>query len=678
MFADAQSLINNITPFVLPPERVTTLEAAEKYLMLKTGGGMAPWRRKKTPYMIEPMNCLTQRAYSSVIFMGPARSGKTEALLKAQVCHAVKCDPSDIMIVHMNQGESEYFSKTEIDPMLRASKDLRDCLSSVARDNNVSYIRLKAGNVIKLAHPVDATFRGKSFKYILLTDYDAIRPPSEGDVFTLSQMRTKSYQSSGMVLAESSPGLEVTDLSWTQKNKHHCPPAHGIASLYMGGDRRRFYWQCPECGEFFIPDFEHLFFDREETDPVKAAQHVAMGCPDCGGQIEEKQKNALNLSGLWLKEGEKADQNRIITGNGLKSTSASFWLPGPVAGFSKWGVDFVQKYIKAKNTIDRTGDDSSMQTFVNTDVGSPYVREREIEIDTDALNENIIDLKMGVAPKDTKFLLGTVDVQGGKHRRFVCQIVAIMNGKKQHIVDRFNITHFIDEKGNESPIRPDLYSEHWEMLNKRILDRWFKIESGGHVKPIMLGYDTNGEPGVYDRAREYYKANHLKYKGRLFPIKGASHKMETLVELRKPEPSKEQNKVRRRRKKVSNELPLYFLNTNKLKDIITANLQIKIGEDRCVTYPEDIDGSFFDELVSEERDGSGKWHQNGANESFDLCSYAWAILVYKNWVNFDNFDQDIFKLFIQDRVKTEGNLTDEKNVKPVKITKTTQRRRRRR
>jgi phage terminase large subunit GpA-like protein len=155
MFADARQLKMDCRPFVMPPQRVNVQYAAENYMMLKGGGGLTRWKASKTPYLIEPMNCLVSRLYRAVGFMGPARSGKTEALLKATVAHAVKCDPSDVLIVHMNQNESEYFSKTEIETMLKASKELKERLSPISRDNNVGFIRLKAGNVIKLAWPTD-------------------------------------------------------------------------------------------------------------------------------------------------------------------------------------------------------------------------------------------------------------------------------------------------------------------------------------------------------------------------------------------------------------------------------------------------------------------------------------------------------------------------------------------
>lgn len=668
MFATANQLTRDILPFVRPPVRVSTIQAAEKYMRIKGGGGLTPWKKHKTPYMLEPMSCMTSRLYNSVVFMGPARTGKTEALLKAQVAHAVKCDPSDILIVHMNQDESEYFSKTEIDTMLKASKSLRECLSPIARNNNVGYIKLKAGNVIKLAWPVDATFRGKSFKYVLIPDFDAVKPPGEGDAHVLSLMRIKSYQSSGLVLAESSPGYPVTDCGWVQKHPHEAPPAQGIASLYMAGDRRRFYWQCQECGESFIPEFELLVFDRNEKDPVKAAAKVFMRCEHCSCLIEEKNKNSFNGSGNWLKWGQSIDQNGVVHGKGLVSSFASFWLPGPVAAFSKWGADFAQKYVKAKNLIELTNDDRGMQAFRNTDCGWPYVRERDDELEIDALDENKSGLSLGIVPKEAKFLLASVDVQGGKHRRFVVQVHAICDLKIQYVIDRFEITQ-VDGR----PIKPNLNYEHWNELTKKVLERWYPSESGDFFNPIMMAFDTNGEAGVTDRAKEYYKNAPANIKSRMFPISGGNDNQVELVTKYKPENTKNKSIKSKKRGTV----PLFVPNSNKIKDIITANMQIEAGEPLSMLYSDDLDDEFFSELIAEERTKSGKYIKTGgSNEAFDLCAYIWAIMVYKKWVNQRTFNNPVFARFR--KKEPPALLVDSKKETPQSVTRKPVKRRRRR
>lgn len=652
MFADANKLKLNTKAFVRPPERISVSEAAVRYLKLKGGGGFVPWSSDKSPYMLEPMNLMNGREFHTIGFMGPARSAKTASLILAPIIHSIMCEPADIMMIHMGQNAAETFSKGELEPVLKADKEVKDALSPIARDNNVTFKRFKAGNLLEINWPVDSAFRGKSRRYVMITDYDAVPNPPEGDVYTLSRKRTASYQSLGTTLAESSPGFDCTDPAYVQKHSHESAPAEGIATIYMSGDRRRWYWQCPECNEWFIPEFETLVFDREETDPVKASQGVFMACPHNGCCIEEKLKNKLNKGGVWLKQGQTIDCDGTIHGEGIKSKVASFWLPGPAAAFARWDENFVQGYINARNAFLLTGDDSKLQAFYNVDCGRVYVPEREIEIDVDFMHANKHALPLGTVPDWAKFLIASVDVQGGKRRGFEIAIHAFGDHKVQAVVERFKLNTVMD--GNrEIPIRPDLNHEHWNELIKKVLDKQLPIKGGGFMRPIVMAYDTNGEAGVYDRAQEFYKANPA-YAKRLFPIKGSSRPLEGLVELSKPQETKSKVKTRRRSKAPKNgETPLYLLSTDKLKDIITANMQIEAGLPKSVLYSHELDDSYFNELLAEERTKSGKWVQKGgANESFDLTAYIWAVLVFHKWVNHEVFDQDVFKQFRSESQET--------------------------
>lgn len=93
-----------------------------------------------------------------------------------------------------------------------------------------------------------------------LTDYDRFPEDidGEGDGFSLASKRTTTFMSAGMTLAESSSGREITDVKWRRSSPHEAPPTTGILSLYNRGDRRRWYWPCPHCGDWFQPAMENM------------------------------------------------------------------------------------------------------------------------------------------------------------------------------------------------------------------------------------------------------------------------------------------------------------------------------------------------------------------------------------------------------------------------------------
>ncbi|WP_204265747.1 phage terminase large subunit family protein, partial [Escherichia coli] len=84
---------------------------------------------------------------------------------------------------------------------------------------------------------------------------------------------------------------------------HEAPPTTGILSLYNRGDRRRWYWQCPHCHEYFQPIYDAVKGYRDKSDPVEASESAYVECQHCLGRIEPHQKRELNNKGVWLIEG---------------------------------------------------------------------------------------------------------------------------------------------------------------------------------------------------------------------------------------------------------------------------------------------------------------------------------------------------------------------------------------
>ena len=98
-FKSLEAIVNEAFTELRPADRLTVTEAAEKYTRLGSGGGHSkPWSLTKTPYLKEPQDVLTSLDYQGMIFVGPARTGKTMMGLN-WVSHTVKSDPSDMLYV---------------------------------------------------------------------------------------------------------------------------------------------------------------------------------------------------------------------------------------------------------------------------------------------------------------------------------------------------------------------------------------------------------------------------------------------------------------------------------------------------------------------------------------------------------------------------------------------------
>src|SRR3990167_2003325 len=76
-FREARSVSKATAVRFRAPRRVRPSEAAASVLRTEKG----PWRPELTPYLLEPLDQLGSREYRSVIFVGPARTGKTMTVI---------------------------------------------------------------------------------------------------------------------------------------------------------------------------------------------------------------------------------------------------------------------------------------------------------------------------------------------------------------------------------------------------------------------------------------------------------------------------------------------------------------------------------------------------------------------------------------------------------------------
>lgn len=280
-FSSARNLGRDISAGFSPPRRMPISEAVKKFMRVPKGAGNSvPWDPELTPYIIEPMNCLASREYDAVIFVGPARTGKTIGLIDGWIVYTIVCDPSDMLVVQMTEDKAREHSKKRLDRTFRSSAAVKKRMSPRRNDNNVHDKTFRDGSFLKIGWPSVNIMSSSDYRFVALTDYDRFPEniDSEGDGFSLASKRTTTFMSAGMTLVESSPGRDICDSKWRRKSPHEAPPTTGILSLYNRGDRRRWYWPCPHCGEYFQPAMDamtgYLDFFKGEIGKTHLAQEL--------------------------------------------------------------------------------------------------------------------------------------------------------------------------------------------------------------------------------------------------------------------------------------------------------------------------------------------------------------------------------------------------------------------
>ena len=444
-FDTLESMVAASFEAMRPTERLTVTEAARRYHIIRSPGAHSgPWSAEKTPYLIEPQDVLTSLEYTGMIFVGPARTGKSAMALN-WAAHTSILDPADMMIVHMAQHTAREWSKADLAKMLRHSPEVRSRLRAGRADDNTYDKEFMSGMRLTVTWPTITNLSGKTVPRNWIMDYDRIADDidGEGNAYDLTRKRAQTFKRFGMTVAESSPGREIENPKWFARTPHEAPPTKGILDLYNRGDRRRWYWRCPQCHDAFEPSFPLLQYPDSE-DIMESAEAVTLVCPHCGFWMKPDRKDELNNAGRWVRDGMVwLPSGEMAPRPGMKparSDIASFWLKGPAAAFQEW-PGLVLNHLRAEAAYEASGDEKPLQTTINVDQGEPYIAKSRV---SERLPEDLKNKaedwgsteEEPTVPEGVRFLIATVDVQA---RAFVVQVQGFTASGDMVVIDGFKI-----------------------------------------------------------------------------------------------------------------------------------------------------------------------------------------------------------------------------------------------
>jgi phage terminase large subunit GpA-like protein len=649
MHARPAEINASVAEMLRPPRRIRVSEAAAQFLtIVNPSGTLGNWSPDVAPAMVEPMDTCASREFESVVFVGPARSGKTVALIDGFTAYTVTCDPADTMIVQTNQSQAEDYSKTRIARAINASTALRERLSPRAHDDNVLLKFFRSGMALRIGWPSLAQLSGKDLRNVLLTDVDNITSDlSIDEAFGLGLKRTQTYLSAGICVAESSPAKDYTDAKWQPRTAHEAPPADGILALYNRGDRRRWCWPCPHCAEYFeakpgvelfrLPPFEELVETLRDGDPLPLAEKFArIVCPHCGCVIEQEQRSAMDRRGVWVGEGQTVTPDGEVHGPRVRSRTASFWLGGVAAAYMTW-LSLLERYFQAVKHYARTGETRPLKSTLNVDQAMPFVPlSRGAERDPSEIESRGEQWTQDHVPAGVRFLTASVDVQGN---RFEIMVTGWGPNLERWVIDRYALrtSERIDSKGDALPMAPASYIEDWNRLIDKVVLRTYPLDGdASKAMPVLkTTIDCGGEDGVTNNAYAFWRL--LRERGlskRVRLVKGANSANAPRTQEVMPDARGSKTKST-----AVGDVPVVMLNTTTLKDAVAVALQREVPGPGYVHHPKWLGRSYYDELTAEQRTARGWVCPKGVrNESFDLCVYnaAAAILLGVERINWSN------------------------------------------
>ncbi len=643
-YSSLAELICDATDILQPPERLSVSEAAAKYRYVNNPGSfVGKWQNSMTPMMVEPMNTFTSREYSGMAFVGPAQSGKTDSLCINTLAYSIKVDPMDMMLVCPTNIDGRDFSIRRVDRLHMHSPDIGAMLIARSDADNKFDKQYRNGVLFTIGWPTESQLAGKPIPRVILTDRDRMDDNigGAGEAFDLAMARTRSFGSYGMVVAESSPSREVDpQIKWVRRTEHEAPPAKGIIALYNRGDRRRWYWPCPHCGNYFEGNFKHLTYSRQAgMTNLEVGETVRMQCPHCSESIHPDERDEMNFWGSWLKDGQGIDKRGRVFGPSPRTMIASFWQNGVSAVFTNW-KKLVAMYLDAMDDFERTGSEDSLRKFYNNDLGEPYYSKSLESMRLPETLKSRADKGMAErkVPYGVRFLVALIDVQ---KNMFVIQVFGILPGKPFDtvLIDRFDVrkSQRTDDDGERLWVKPNAYLEDWDELIPHVIEKEYELDDGSErmMSIKMVGCDSGGKDGVTTKAYEFWRSLVTQNKHRRFILTKGDHSAgQPRTRISYPDTSRKDNKSGAR-----GDVPILLLNSNLLKDDLDGRLDCLQPGKGMFRFPDWLADSFFAEMCAEIRTDKGWEDPTGRrrNEAWDL-SYMCIGLCVSEFVRVEHVD----------------------------------------
>lgn len=643
-FNNLAEIILQVADQLKPPERISVSQAAEAYRFVNQPGAyVGPWKNATTPYMVEPMDMIASRTHKRMAFCGPAQSGKTDSLVINGLVYSIRVDPLDTLLYCPTIIAARDFSMRRVDRLHRHSPEVGKMLLNARDADNKFDKQYTTGMILSLSHPSVTELAGRPVGRVILTDYDRMPDDvgGDGNAFDLASMRTTTFGSYAMCVAESSPSRDIIDPNWISSTPHEAPPCTGIMSLYNRGDRRRWQWPCLECGTWFEGEFKLLQWEnRKGMSNLEKAETVRMACPHCGSLIHPNDRYEMQQFGIWVPEGCHVDQKGHLKGEPRRTDFVSYWLKGVAASFNNWRA-MVVKYLDAEDEFARTFSEDALKKFWNTDSGEPYKPKSMDSVRLpEALKSRAVDLEYATVPEGVRFLVAAVDVQ---QHKFVVQVHGIMPGYPFDavVIDRFDITKSarLDDDGDPKIISPAAYLEDWDQLIDKVINRAYPLAdgSGRMMRVKMTGCDSGGKAGVTDKAYDFYrKIRKENLHGRFVLLKGDHTASNPRTRLATPDSQQKNNKSAAR-----GDIPVLMINSNVMKDALNGRLDCMEPGKGMIYFPNWLGDSFYAELCAETRDEKG-WHNFNKvrNEAWDLLYYLLGLCVSPKVIAIESVNWD--------------------------------------
>lgn len=560
-----------------PPDPMTVSQWADRHRWL-SGKGSAEkgqWRTDRTPYLREPMDCLSPSSpWRRVVLMFGSQMGKTEVVLNwlGAIIHLW---PGPTLLVQPTLDMAKRLNRQRLDPLLKETPVLTELIAPArSRDSgNTMFLKeFRGGLFVLTGANSGSALQSMPAAYLAADEVSSypMEADDKGDPLENAETRTSTFPM-GKVLITSTPGTRGACRITEEYEKR--------------SDRRGYAALMPCCGAHEVLKWrEHAQWDRPDGE-------VWMRCPACGERVGQEHKTAMLVGAVWKPS---------AAGDGM---TAGFHLPGwyAPAGWTPW-EQIRDEFLRAH------GDPLLLKGWVNKRAAEAWEDEALAKVSADGLIVRAGEYRAGTCPAGVLVLLMSVDVQDTW-----LEVVVKGYGRGD---ESWRIWH---QKVEGDPAQDDV----WDQV-LTILRTDFPREEGGTMRVRFCAVDTGGHftAEAYNWAREHTREGVVAIKGankRDAPALSKGNRIDVTF----------------RGRTIANGLTLYMVGGHGLKRTVYSRLKIAEPGPGYVHFDDETTEEYLAGLTAERlqpRYVKGfqvlEWHcPSGArNEPLDLEVYCLAML----------------------------------------------------
>lgn len=556
-------------------------EWVEENLILPKEASRIPGRYsyENSPYVKEIIDRMhPSDPMKQMAIMKGTQCGITTGFIVPFMMWMIVNHPSNILFTSKDKDIAKRTIRTKFDLFMQKSG-----FHNLIRSNNMKvgqkktgdtdYLKEYAGGQMAIGGTQNIqNIREFAAKYCLIDEYDTAisSDKKEGSMRSTLEGRQNSYGNLAKIAFVSTPTVLQTS---------------NIYEVYMEGDQRKWHWQCPECGEWEPVEFQvkqedgsyaGLVWKLDKKNDL-IPDSIRYKFPCCGHEIEYKEKHAINRAGKFIATAIPLEPN--ITSYNINSI-----ILGP--GFITW-EKIIRDWLKAcppgrKPKVEK------LKAFNFTHLGIPFEEMGETP-QIMQLMENTREYGVGVVPDETCerdgngeiILISLAADLGGimKHDnedvRIDWEIIGHTSTGATYSINQgscgtFKRVRTKTRKDNESEFNRQKYTYHHGMKNsvwpllKEVIEQDLKSESG-EIYGIKLSLIDTGH--FTKHAYQFIKETHSSYNW-VYGIKG-------IPEQNFRRNTKDSPMV----KKSPNVASLYLLDVEQLKDELSENMKLRVGDD---------------------------------------------------------------------------------------------------